>query len=1024
MIVSMLCLAVVALSAAPSRSAGGTISLAGQWKFDLDPKNAGINEGWFGKSLPETVKLPGSTDENRKGTPNTRPPDLQHLSRLYEYSGPAWYQREITIPRKWAGRRVTLFLERCHWETQVWLDGKPCGMQDSLCVPHVHELGTNLQPGTHRLTIRVDNSMKYNVGNWAHSITEETQTNWNGIIGRIELRATPTSYIENVQVYPESGSIRANAKVRGLLSTIRFDVHHNGELTASKTVKGTEAVIPIPNPKLWDEFSPNLYTLTTHMSHSSHTTHFAMRDFRVQDKRLVLNGRRIFLRGTLECCIFPKTSYPPTDVDSWLRILKICKSYGLNHMRFHSWCPPEAAFEAADRMGFLLHVELPQWVGDVGKDKPRDDFIIEEMLRVLDTYGNHPSFGMLCMGNELRGDESFLQTLVVLGQKYDPRHLYTPSTTWTQGEHDDYIVSGYVVSGGRGLHGPTTDTDFSTSDAQFTVPDITHEVGQWSVFPNLAEMTKYTGVARPRNFELIRDMLSERGILDQAPAFTQASGKLSAALYKEDMEVLLRTPGHGGFQLLDLHDFPGQGTALVGMLDAFWDSKGIIKPEEWRGFCGPIVPLLRMSKRAWTTDETFTAKVQVAHFGPKDINAVPVWTITYTDGRKVASGTLPAKRLSTGDLHDLGDITASLATVAAPAKLTVTVSLKGTGASNSWSIWVYSPREDIIQPADVTVTRSVDQAMSRLKEGEKVLLLPTKPFLKNPGMGSFTPVFWSPILFKREARKGVGILCDPRHSALAEFPTDFYADWQWYDLLEGSWNMNLDGTPPGFCPVVQVIDNFIKCHKLGNLIEARVGNGRLMACTMNLAGDLNDRPAARQMLRSILDYMGSEAFQPKQELSLEDLNTFLGDDRHTTLQLLGATVVKADSEEPDYPASNAIDGDPDTFWHTAYSNGEAPYPHEIQIDLQKPVEITGFKYLPRQDMQNGWFTDYESYVSEDGKDWGAPAAKGVFPADPAEKTVRFDKPRTGRFIRLVALKGLNDQPWCGIAELDILTTTP
>jgi hypothetical protein len=236
--------------------------------------------------------------------------------------------------------------------------------------------------------------------------------------------------------------------------------------------------------------------------------------------------------------------------------------------------------------------------------------------------------------------------------------------------------------------------------------------------------------------------------------------------------------------------------------------------------------------------------------------------------------------------------------------------------------------------------------------------------------------------------------------------------------------MNLDGVPPGFRPVVQVIDNFIRNHKLGNLIEAKVGHGRLMVCTMNLSGDLKDRPAARQMLRSILNYMGSDAFQPKDELAFEQLDTFLGQEMHTALQWLGATVVMTDSAEPDYPAPNAIDGDPDTFWHTAYSNVEAPYPHEIQIDMRKSVELAGFKYLPRQDMQNGWFTDYEFYVSEDGKDWGAPAAKGVFPADPAEKTVRFDKPRTGRFIRLVALKGINDRPWCGIAELDVLTTTP
>ncbi|HET6454373.1 MAG TPA: hypothetical protein VFI02_08210, partial [Armatimonadota bacterium] len=192
--------------AAQCAFADTAISLAGTWRFALDPQNVGISESWFNKSLPETVMLPGSTDSNRKGTRNTRKPDLSHPSRLYEYTGPAWYQREITIPREWKGKRITLFLERCHWETQAWLDGKPCGMQDSLCVPHVHELSAS--PGHHRLTIRVDNTIKYNVGSWAHSITEETQTNWNGIVGRMELQATPSTYIENVQVYPESKGIR------------------------------------------------------------------------------------------------------------------------------------------------------------------------------------------------------------------------------------------------------------------------------------------------------------------------------------------------------------------------------------------------------------------------------------------------------------------------------------------------------------------------------------------------------------------------------------------------------------------------------------------------------------------------------------------------------------------------------------------------------------------------------------------------------------------------------------------------
>lgn len=1027
-----LCMGVLILAALCSVAAADTstpVSLAGRWRFELDPNNAGVTESWFAKSLPEVVKLPGSTDENKKGTPNDRKPDMQRLSRLYEYTGAAWYQRDITIPPDWKGKRITLFLERCHWETQVWLDGKPCAMQDSLCTPHIHELGADLQPGDHHLTIRVDNTIKYNIGGWSHSITEETQTNWNGIVGRIELRATPATWIESVQVYPDvaSQTIKVKASVHSAskavfelalaVSQAQPIVLRYGGFVGEKTI---ETEIPVHGGKTWDEFSPTLHELTTTLTVAGQQdvlhTSFGMRDFSVRKKRLMLNGRKVFIRGTLECCIFPHTGYPPTDVNSWLRIFKICQSYGLNSMRFHSWCPPEAAFTAADQMGFLLQVEAPFWAFNVGKEPVRDQFIEAEVRRILDTYGNHPSFGMLCMGNELKGDTAFLQKLALLGKELDPRHLYTSSTAWSFGPNDMYNVKAV-----RGLHGPTTDVDFAAQDAESTVPIISHEISQWAVFPDLAEIPKYDGVLRARNFELLRDNLRKKHMLDQAAAFTQASGKLSAELYKEEIEVLLRTPGHGGFQILDLHDFPGQGTAVVGMLDAFWDSKGLITPSAFRRFCGPTVPLLRIAKRTYTTDETLTARVQVAHFGPTDIaNAIPEWSIVDSKGSVVASGMLPARNLPTGDVSELGSISVSLSRITAPSKLTVTVSLKDTEFSNEWHIWVYPARANIDAPKDVLVTSSPDEAVTALKAGRKALVLADRSSLVKSRPGSFNPVFWSPILFAHEAAKGMGVLCDPRHPALAAFPTDSYTNWQWYDLLTHSHNMVLDGTPAGFRPIVQIIDNFTKNQKLGNLLEARVGDGRLIVCSVDLSSDLDNRFVARQLLSSLLSYMGSPAFAPRQPLTFAELATFLGKAPQTNLQSLTAKVISVDSVDNVNIASNAIDGDPETFWDTQWGDDNPPYPHQITIDMQKPIDIAGFRYLPRQDMSNGWFADYEFYVSEDGTDWGVPAAKGTFTADAKEKTITLAEPRHGRFIRLVALTGVAGKPWAAIAELDII----
>ena len=446
----------------------------------------------------------------------------------------------------------------------------------------------------------------------------------------------------------------------------------------------------------------------------------------------------------------------------------------------------------------------------------------------------------------------------------DPRHLYMSGSGWGFGPDDDYHVAPV-----RGLHGPTTEADFREAAAKHDVPLISHEIGQWTVYPNLDEMKKYTGVLKPRNFELVRDGLAARHLLDQAGDFTRASGRLAALLYKEEIEVLLRTPGHAGFQLLDLHDFPGQGTALIGILDPFWDSKGLIAPEAYRRFCGPTVPLIRMKKRTFTSDETFIAPVEIAHFGPADIqNAEALWTIKDEHGREIAAGALPARTLPTGDLFPLGTIEASLAKAAAPAKLTVTLSLKGTDIANDWDIWVYPPKCDLTPPPDVLVaTAWDDKTTAALAAGRKVLLLASSPNLSDAMLlpGSFTPVFWSPIWFRRGAGT-MSILCDPKHPALAQFPTETHTNWQWYDLLQRSRSIILDDTPAGFRPIVQVIDNFSRNHKMGNVFEARVGKGSLLVCSIDLSRDLDQRPAARQLLASILSYMKSEAFRPRAAL--------------------------------------------------------------------------------------------------------------------------------------------------------------
>jgi len=369
--------------------------------------------------------------------------------------------------------------------------------------------------------------------------------------------------------------------------------------------------------------------------------------------------------------------------------------------------------------------------------------------------------------------------------------------------------------------------------------------------------------------------MKKKDLLDLAPQYVQASGKLATLLYKEEIEVLLRTPGYAGFSLLDLHDYPTQGTAVIGPLDAFWDSKGFVTPATFREYCGPTVPLLRMPKRTYTVDESFKATADVANYGPADLtSAEPVWSIDDEHGREIASGTWPAMTLQTGTLSVIGPLTASLAAAHPPCKLTVTVALQGTPFKNTWDIWVYPANLQPTPPAGVvTCDEWNDAAQSALADGKTVFLMTTN--LANSLPGSLKPVFWSPVWFPNKKPLTMGLLLDPAHPAFAQFPTEFYSDWQWWDILAQSGTLMLDNAPPGFRPILRVMDNFARNGNLGDLFEARVGKGRLLFCSMNLNDPKNQRPAARQLLASLYAYVGSDKFQPTQRLSTGTLDALL-----------------------------------------------------------------------------------------------------------------------------------------------------
>lgn len=867
-----------------------TIDLSGTWRFQADPMGFGKTPGseLYQAKLTESIMLPGSTDEGGKGTLTTAR-YVDRLTRKFEYCGQAWYQREVVIPEEWKDKEITLNLERCHWETAVYVDGRPVGTEEHLSTPNRFTLTKEMTPGMHILTICIDNRLKYPMDQWNHGTTEYTQTNWNGIVGRIELTAREKTHIKTFKAYPDvkNQSVRLefslnNAmeqKVKGQLNVTISE--KDGKRIDSRTIpvqleKGenplTQEIAIGRNMKLWSEFTPNLYeveaTLMADDRQDSQNIRFGMREVEQGKHHIRLNGRDIHLRGALDCCVFPLTGYPSTRVEDWKRIFNTVKDYGMNHIRFHSWCPPKAAFCAADEVGVYLQAELPMWIKDVGQHPARRDFFEKEMYAMLEEYGNHPSFILMCNGNENEGNFDVLEDLVKKAQKHDARRLYSASTARTHTPSDQYYVSHVTKKGWITVYEgkPSTDWDLR-KESDIDCPVIAHETGQRCMYPNFKEMTKYTGVVSPRNFEVFRERLARNGMLHQADDFFQATGAHTVLQYKEVNEALLRTPNSGGFQLLGLADFPGQGSAFVGILDAFWESKGLVTPEKYRESCAPTVLLARMPKRTYTNDETFTAKLEIYHYGEHPLKRGKLnWELKTPDGSTIKKGVVSTSSIECATVDSLGKVDIALNNVSTAQKLTLHATLNGS-YHNEWDIWVY-PRTQETATNDYVYARTYDNKVkAALEEGKKVLLIPEAVKGRK---AKFASHFWNPIMFNWNPMI-VGTLIDSAHPAFQEFPTASYADWQWWDILNHATAMELNALD-NITPVIQSIDTYEYNQKLGIAFEACVGKGHLFVLCADPEKDIEKRPAMKQLLHSVRNYVASDAFAPTAELNMYQLD--------------------------------------------------------------------------------------------------------------------------------------------------------
>lgn len=905
-----------------------TLSLAGPWRVCLgaaQPDDAPPPYAVFDAE----IALPATTETAGLGPLN---PDhrTDRLTAVRRIEGAVWYQRDFTVPETWRNRHVVLFLERTKG-CRVWLDGRLVGDNALLCAPHEHALGV-LAPGPHRLTLLVDNRRKPAPGD-NHQTSEHTQGNWNGVLGALELRATAALRIAHVTVTPDvaarafhltvrlgradecsyyehsrpSPEERLNPNVRNTNIGQGTEVRWAGTVVAAlgeqrvSVPAAQEVKLTLPagaEAALWDEFSPALHrlriTLESPQGTDERVVTTGLREFRRTGTQFAINGRTTFLRGEVNCCVFPLTGHPPMDVAGWRRYFGVLRDHGLNHVRFHSWTPPDAAFTAADELGFYVATELPFW----GEWTPAiAEALAPEGEAILRAYGHHPSFVLLTLGNEHRGDRAARAGLVARLRAFDPERLHaqganndleTPSLA---PDDDCWITARLPASDGsgrfvnvRGAHSTPdradghlqtgtggTCTDYRAAIAASPLPVVSHEIGQYSCYPRYAEIARCTGVFAAHNLARFRAKAEAAGLLERADRFAGASAALAALCYREEIEAALRTPGFGGFELLGLQDFPGQGTALVGLLDMFLESKGALPPAEFRQFCSPQVLLARFDRHTWNAGETFTADVELAHFGSGDFSAGELrWSL----GEAADTLTVPAA--VRGGLRPLGRLECRLPGTARALRLELSLTHAPSGATNSYPLWVY-PAATPDTPSNVVLTRAFDTAaQAALTAGGAVLLCAdaTRPFPGTPG-GGFTPDFWCWSMFKNIPGT-LGLAIEAAHAALADFPTDTHSEWQWFHLTRAAQPVVLDALPVDLAPIVEVIDNPERAQRLGLIFETRVGPGRLLVCGLDLPALAARHPEARALLASLLRYAASADFAPQTTLEPAALTAVLG----------------------------------------------------------------------------------------------------------------------------------------------------
>lgn len=952
------------------------ILLNGKWHVVLEDGTTGqmdlpgtLDENGIGhRDVGANQWHPDAVLGNAAGEIDKDAPIATRFTRRHTYEGEARISRKITVP-DYGTDRLFVLAERAR-ALRLLVDGEACSVfrQGTLSTPYIFEL-TGAAPGEHEFTFLSDNSypgMPKAAIYYSSAATDETQTNWNGILGECSMYTRPQNFIDSLRVYPRAVKKEEKNKAGGYVldvcvelapgakkvykdakiilqsealaageledtQTLTEIISYSGEGLAEagtdkeenpKTMEIWFRDLPLrENVKLWDEDEGNLYEMAVTLdcgmpaedggdSTDEYRTCFGIRSLSDNGSgRLALNGRTIFLRGEANCAEYPETGHPPMLIPEWKEMLLKYRSYGINFVRFHSHCEPEAAFAAADELGMLLQPELSHW-------DPKDAFGTEESYRyyraelvdLLKTYANHPSFVMLTLGNELQAQDEGrerMRELVRTAKRMDPTRLYANGSNAFYGEEGcdpesdfytsqsckDVVIRG-TFSGMRGYlneNYPSADRTYDEAMAEirkeYQKPVFSFEVGQFEVLPDFEELESFHGISDPVNLKLIKKRVEERGLLPTWEKYVEATGELSRLAYREEIEAAMRTRELSGISLLGLQDFPGQGTALVGMMNSHLEPKpyDFARPERFREFFQECRILVKLPHYTYEAGERLIAEVEAANFGKRNIEGVFCWTLAGKKSVSENGNCEPAEIKSKNTVIATGEDTEI--TICRPGSYTEVGSLdipldfveKNTALTlkvrigdsiSAYPIWVYRKTTPVC-PENVYETRAFDvKTREILQNGGRVYLSPDadKESLPNSIKTQFTTDFWSVGTFA-DQEGGMGQLIDTEHPIFKEFPTDFHTDWQWWIMA----TKRAVILPHPMKTIITEMDSYAFLRPMAQMIEFRCLKGKVLLSTMELHKS-QQYPEVRALQASIYTYLSGENFEPAEEITEEELS--------------------------------------------------------------------------------------------------------------------------------------------------------